>query len=203
MKPYECPNDNEGVEEIRDWLPFAKLVTVSFPGIPFPYKGVHSQDSVIVIPFRRVGLTYQVGIIKEKRPLFHAGWLSAFPAGKIEDGQSPEEAARLESLQEAGMKLKELFLLGSDMPFLHICDETVYTFIALVDETGKKQTLEKGEMILSEMSWMNWNDFRCAILEQQLSDLPLLDNSPMDGMSRMAANKMLALRFNPEIFDSY
>ena len=197
MKRYNCPNPNEGIKT-QKLLSFLELIEVRFSGLSFAMKGIHSKNSVIVIPFRKVGKTYEIGIIKEERLLFHAGWLSAFPAGKIEDEQSPEEAAQLELWQEGGLQPDKLIFIGSDMPFLHICDETVYSFVALVEEGQDKQSLEEGEMISSEITWMNWQDFQSAIKEQQRGGKAILPGAPMWGVSQIVANKMLALGVNPE-----
>ena len=92
MKKYVCPNKNEWTKA-EDWLPFAQMVSVKFEDVPFAMKGISSLNSVMVMPLKKVKGRLHVGIMKEKRPLFQEGWLAAFPAGKIEDNQSPEEAA--------------------------------------------------------------------------------------------------------------
>ena len=106
MKDFTCNSKHSTKTTTENWLPFAQLVTVEMDNVPFAMKGVHSKNSVMVVPFRYTDGVTEVGIIKEQRPLFCGDqWLASFPAGKIEDNQSPIEAAKLESLQEGGLSV--------------------------------------------------------------------------------------------------
>jgi len=194
MKEFECNSVHATKTTAESWLPFAQLVTTSFDNVSFPMKGIWSKDSVMVVPFRYVNGERYVGIIKEKRPLFCGDqWLTAFPAGKIEDNQTPEEAAKLESIQEGGIIIKNLKLIGVDMPFLHICSEKVYLFIAELERENKQQHLEEGEWISDKLTWMPWNTFKIRIRFQQYMGTPLLEDAPMIGVSLSSANKLLVM----------
>ena len=183
------------------WLPFADLVEARFPGLSFNYKGVNSNDSVMVVPFRLVNKNWEIGILIEKRPLFCKGWLSAFPAGKVNSGQSPEEAAKLETMQESGKEIRAIGTVGfePDMPFLHLCNERIHLFVAEITEKQLDLSLEEGEFISDEgLIWIPWEDFKLAIRKQQLWGIPLLPGAPMKGVSLTVANKLLALWIEPK-----
>lgn len=198
ISKYNCPNTNNGVTT-QEWLPFAQMVSVQFPDVSFPFKGIHSQDSVMVVPFKKIDGRNYIGTIKERRPLFHEGWLTAFPAGKIESTQTPEEAAQLEALQEAGLKILDLHLLGVDMPFLHLCDEKVYSFVAYVNDEQVSTSLEDGEWISDKITWTDWNSFKSSIrLQQHLGSalFPVQDEAPMLGVSLTVANKLIVMMGN-------
>ena len=187
--------------ETTSWLPFADLVEARFPGLSFNYKGVNSNDSVMVVPFRLKDEKWEVGVLIEERPLFYNGLLSAFPAGKINPGQSPEEAARLETLQEGGREIRAIGTVGvePDMPFLHLCNERIYLFVAEVTEKQLELSLEEGEFISDKgLIWISWDDFKLAIRKQQLWGTPLLHGAPMKGVSLTVANKLLALWVEPK-----
>ncbi len=194
MREFKCTSSHATKTKAESWLPFAQLVTVGMDNVPFDMKGVHSKNSVMVVPFRVLNGERYVGIIKEQRPLFCGDqWLSAFPAGKIEDDQSPEDAARLESLQEGGIVIKNLNSFRNDMPFLHICDEQVFLFTAELERESKQQ-LEEGEFI-KKLTWIPWKEFKERIRRQQIDGTPLLEDAPMMGVSLSSANKLIVLGF--------
>lgn len=195
MKKFECTSSHATKTTTENWLPFAKLVTVEMDNVPFPMKGIHSKNSVMVVPFRYVNGVKEVGVIKEQRPLLCGDlWLAAFPAGKIEDDQTAEDAARLESLQEGGIVIKNLNFVGYDMPFLHIIDEQVFLFTAELERESEQQ-LEEGEWISKKLNWIPWKEFKKRILRQQKDGTPLLEDAPMWGVSLSSANKLIAMGF--------
>ena len=196
MLPYNCPNPHIKVK-IKDWFPYAQLVSVQFPEFNHKMNGIHSYNSVMVLPFKCIEEVFYIGILKEKRPLFVKGWLSAFPAGKIENNQTSIEAAHAEALQEAGLTLYSPKLIGVEMPFLHICDEKIYIFVANVKDENHSQKLEDGEVISSEITWMPWNEFTDKIRKQNIDGEPLQENAPMLGVSLIAVNKLLAINWEP------
>ncbi|MBR0427014.1 MAG: NUDIX domain-containing protein [Clostridia bacterium] len=138
-------------------------------------------------------------MILQPRPLHRVGLLAEFPAGKIEDGQSPEEAARMESKQEGGLVLCKPIQIGQPtMQFLHVIDETVYLYAALVKDQ-QAQELKDGEQFGGiTLLWMPWDEFCNRIRIQESTGTPLIPDSPMDGVSLTSALKIMALGFNPE-----
>ena len=182
-------NKNVISYEEKSFVPFASIVEAWVKqNDQFPFKGIASKDSVIMIPI----VDGKICMITEERPLFCEGKLAAFPAGKIEDGQSPSTAAIAELEQEAGLICKDLKFLGKQMPFLHICDEEVYFFVAIC-ERGAKQQLEAGEFIDSKLQFMEKEEFKKRLLLQQQTEEPILPDAPMDGVSLIAANRAVVM----------
>ena len=58
------------------------------------------------------------------------------PAGRVEDGETPEQAARRECLEETGCTLRELRHLCTFNPNNGTCDLTVHAFAAVVETEG-------------------------------------------------------------------
>ena len=86
------------------------------------------------------------------------GW--EFPAGKIEPGESPEEAAWRETIEETGATLKNVMPIGFQTVFAHDGSKWVTKmYVAEVDEfTGKPETSETGQVGLfgdlpKDISW--------------------------------------------------
>ena len=94
------------------------------------------------------------------------------------------------------MVLKEMIFMGEEMPFLHICDEKVFLFVAEVVETEERE-LEEGEFISKDIIWFPWDTFRYRVINQQQDGVPLYDGHPMKGVSLMAANRLLISWFEP------
>jgi hypothetical protein len=194
-----CPK-NANSFGTQNWSSYADLVNARFPGMSFDLKGINSQDSVMIIPFRkRANCKWEIGFILEELPLFHNGYLSAFPSKIIESNQNPEETAKLKILQEGKYVIDSLIQIGvPDMPFLHICNEQIYLFITKIIEEEEKNTLEEGKFISDDsLIWMTWDIFKETIIEQQLSNVPLLPGAPMKGVSLISINKLLALKVEP------
>ena len=193
MKDYAVYSKHTKKVTVKKWLPFADCVEVERDDLSYKLKGVNSQNSVMVVPVRYVNGVKEVGIIKEQRPLFCGDlWLAAFPAGKINDDQTAEDAARLESLQEGGIVIKNLNFIGFDMPFLHLCNEQVFLFTAELERESEQQ-LEEGEWIDGKLNWIPWEEFKERVIQQQIDDTPVLEDAPMWGVSLSSANKLIAL----------
>lgn len=79
-----------------------------------------------------------------------APWLLELVAGIVEPGESPEDVARRESIEESGIELGELIPITGYLPSPGGCDEWIELFCALVDapESGGVFGLdEEGEDI--------------------------------------------------------
>ena len=90
------------------------------------------------------------------------------PAGRIEAGESPEEAARRECLEETGCTLKNLTFLCQQNPSNGMSDLTIHVFGATVDaesleidtnEVRKKKWMKKEEVI----SMLKNNQTHCGV----------------------------------------
>lgn len=93
-------------------------------------------DAVTVLPYDPV--RDRVLLIEQFRagPLARgdvAAWQLEAVAGRIDPGETPEEAARREALEEAGLTLSALIPVGNYYPSPGAITEYLYSYVALVD----------------------------------------------------------------------
>ncbi|MHA1154095.1 MAG: NUDIX domain-containing protein [Alphaproteobacteria bacterium] len=85
-----------------------------------------ARDTVVLIEQFRVG-AYAAGI---------APWLIEVVAGIVEPGESPEEVARREAVEEAGCEITELEPIGTVMSSPGGCSEVSHLYCGRVDSEG-------------------------------------------------------------------
>ena len=97
------------------------------------YHQVHyPKEAVSIVIFNE---NNEILMIREKR--YTVGGLEwEIPAGKIEDGESKEDAARREAMEETGCTLKDLTFLCSQNPANGMSDCLCHVFAARVDTEG-------------------------------------------------------------------
>jgi ADP-ribose pyrophosphatase len=101
-------------------------------GIKDPYYVIERPDAAIIFPLTLDG---QVVLVSQYRPPLDMMELG-LPAGLVEDGERPEEAARRELSEETGYTGGEWELLGSVASSPSLKDNRAYLFLARgVDET--------------------------------------------------------------------
>jgi ADP-ribose pyrophosphatase len=87
---------------------------------------VRHAPSVVVVPMPDPG---HVILIRQYRyPV--DGWLWEVVAGSIDEGESPEQAARRECHEEIGLRPERLTPLGLFLPVPGYCDEQMHLFRA-------------------------------------------------------------------------
>ncbi len=84
------------------------------------------RDAVVLIEQFRIG-AYAAGL---------APWLIEPVAGIIEPGETPEDVARREAVEEAGCKITELEPIGTVMSSPGGCSEVLYLYCGRVDSEG-------------------------------------------------------------------
>jgi ADP-ribose pyrophosphatase len=87
-----------------------------------PYDPV--RDRVLLIEQFRVG-PYARGDVQP--------WLLEAIAGRIDPGETPEDAARREAAEEAGLRLRDLRFVGGYYPSPGAKAEYLYSYVALTD----------------------------------------------------------------------
>ena len=92
--------------------------------VVLPYDPV--RDTVVLIEQFRIG-AYAAGF---------APWLIEPVAGIIEPGETPEEVARREAVEEAGCEIAELEPIATVMPSPGGCSEILHLFCGRVDSAG-------------------------------------------------------------------
>lgn len=107
-------------------------------------------DVVRIAPYVKMGGTTFAVVTKEYRfPI--ADYVYSTPAGNIDSGETPEQAAERELLEEVGAKVKQLVKIDdASYSSVGMSDETVVCFAAEV-ETFEGARLEASEFITYEL----------------------------------------------------
>lgn len=111
-----------------------------------PFYVYHMPDFVVVAALTKEGKLilvrqYRHGVEKV---------LLEFPAGMIEDGETPEQAAARELLEETGYQAKSLEFLFKTAPNATNCDNYAYCFLARDAERIAGQNLDPTEDLVME-----------------------------------------------------
>jgi ADP-ribose pyrophosphatase len=116
-----------------------------YDGTTVTYERLNRQDTAIVI-----GITpdNQILLVDEEQPHIARG--IKLVAGKIDPGETPEDAAKRELLEETGYQAKSLHLWYQSNPDVNV-DWTVYTYIAKNVIQVATQQLEGGEKITPKL----------------------------------------------------
>ena len=133
------------------------------------YHQIHyPHEAVSVVLFNEKN---EILMIRERRyTVNRLEW--EIPAGRVENGESIEEAARREVLEETGCLLKDLQFLCSQNPANGMSDCTCHAFAARVETDGGIRDTEE----FADKRWMPVQEVR------QL----LRDNGTRDGVSILA-----------------
>ncbi len=105
------------------------------------YESLKRGNTVTVIPVTEDG---KVMLIEEEQPSIPLHLKNV--AGKIDPGETPEEAAKRELLEETGYDCKELILWYESNP-VYKMDWTIHTYVAKGCKKVADQALEGGERI--------------------------------------------------------
>ena len=116
-----------------DWVRLA-LVDVELPsGGRFEYHVVRIPRPAAAVVVRRHGDVLLLW--RHRLPTDSWGW--EVPAGRTEPGESPEEAAVREAIEETGWRPRELRKLGAYHPLPGLVEQTFHVFLAEeADEVG-------------------------------------------------------------------
>ena len=113
-------------------LPSGRIID-KYHQIHYPHESVsivifNEKDEILMIHEKR----YTVGRLE---------W--EIPAGRIEDGETKEEAARREAMEETGCTLKDLTFLCSQNPANGMNDNVLHVFAAKVDSESSIQDVDE------------------------------------------------------------
>lgn len=126
---------------------YADKVRLSSGYIIEKYHQIHyPHQAVSIVIFNEKN---EILMIREKR--YTVGRLEwEIPAGRIEDGESKEDAARREAMEETGCTLKDLAFLCSQNPANGMSDCLCHVFAARVDS---ESTIRDTDEVASKV-WM-------------------------------------------------
>jgi ADP-ribose pyrophosphatase len=113
--------------------PFFKVIGKRLEGDPggHPYYSLDLLDYVSVVPTTRDG---SLVLVRQFRPAVEAMTIE-IPAGHVEAGQAPEEAARVELLEETGYAADTLRLVGCLRPDTGRLGNRMWVYFAAPAET--------------------------------------------------------------------
>ncbi len=109
---------------------------------------VHQRGAAAVVPVLGVGEGEEVLLVRQYR-YATGGWLLEIPAGRLDGGERPQEAARRELVEETGYRAADLEPLGWLWPAPGTSDEKVWLFVARGLEPAA-QALEPDEVLRVE-----------------------------------------------------
>lgn len=105
-----------------------------------PYYRMTGPDGIICLPFTTEG---DLLLIRQYRPGLEKETLE-IPAGSIDRGETPADAAPREILEETGHRCAILFPLGSGRLYLNRCTQTEHLFLGLDAEPVAGRRPEQG-----------------------------------------------------------
>lgn len=134
-----------------------------FDGSTATFEKLRRPDTAYVIPISADG---KLTLAEQVQP--GATPVIGLLGGRIEDGESPEDGARRELLEEAGLSPREIILWDS-YQFLPKIDWAIYTFIARDCDRVRPPSLDAGENIrLVELSF---DEFLRVVADERFGDL--------------------------------
>ena len=106
--------------------PWFDLVAKNYPGEPSPHYSISTRDYVCVIATTE---DYRLLLVRQFRPALDQ-MVVELPSGHVEEGETPEEAARKELLEETGYVAGEMMDLGSLSTDQGRLDNRMWSFFA-------------------------------------------------------------------------
>jgi len=115
-----------------------------FDGSSTVFEGLSRPDTALIVPLLETG---QLVFARESQPGMPS--MLRTLGGRVEENEAPDQAARRELLEEAGIEAQSLKLWKAWQPINKI-DWAVYLFVALGSRVAGGQSLEGGEKIALE-----------------------------------------------------
>ena len=147
-----------------DWLDL-KLVDVELPsGARFEHHVVRTPRAaaaaVVRVPESGVLLIYRHRFITDS-------WGWEVPAGGLDPGETPEQAANRETIEEAGWEPGPLRLIGTYFPTSGLCDQAFYVLAATsARHVGDPSSGDETERV----AWMAEDEVKELIRRNEIHD---------------------------------
>jgi ADP-ribose pyrophosphatase len=148
------------IDRDRVKMPNGRTVTVDV---------VRHSRSVVLVPVPEPG---KVILVRQYRYAVNA-FLWELPAGSVDEGESPEEAARRECHEEIGLVPSTTVRLGAMYPTPGYCDEEMFFFrLSGLEETDEQAQVDEDEDIETKVFEMR--DVREMIRRGEIQDMKTL-----------------------------
>ena len=144
-----------------------KEKSVEVAGRRHVYKVFEHPGSVVVAPLQ----DGKVALVRQMRPAVDA-WLWELPAGTIEPGETPLEAARRELEEETGLVAGRLEVAASFFLAPGYSSERMHLVLAR-DLSSSQRRLNEGELI-EELRWFSLEELAAMAEAGQLMDAKTL-----------------------------
>jgi ADP-ribose pyrophosphatase len=125
--------------EIVYRTPWFQILDRRPPGMDQPYYAIQSSDVVVIVALNDQG---QLLLVRQFRPAVAMMTLE-LPAGHIEPGETPEDAARKELWEETGHETGTLELLTKVSPSTARFTNRLWCFFAPDVKPGSRQDLTR------------------------------------------------------------
>jgi ADP-ribose pyrophosphatase len=127
---------------------------------------IRHPPSAVIIPVPEPG---HVILIRQYRYSVNR-WLWELPAGSVDEGETPEQAARRECHEEVGQVPDTVLRLGSMFPTPGYCDEEMFFFrVSGLNEPAEAAALDEDEDI--EVRVFTLKDAREMVRTGQIVDM--------------------------------
>ena len=141
-------------------LPHGRVVTMDV---------VRHSKSVVILPVPEPG---SVILIRQYRHPVNQ-WLWEFPAGSVDEGETPDQAARRECHEEIGLVPATVVRLSALYPTPGYCDEEMIFFrVSSLEKTDEQAHLDEDEDI--EARTFDLRDARDMIRRGEITDMKTL-----------------------------
>jgi ADP-ribose pyrophosphatase len=148
------------IDRDRVKMPNGRTVTVDV---------VRHSQSVVLVPVPEPG---KVILIRQYRYAVNA-FLWELPAGSVDEGESPEQAARRECHEEIGLVPSTIVRLSAMYPTPGYCDEEMVFFrLSGLEKTDEKAAVDEDEDIESKV--FELRDARDMVRSGEIQDMKTL-----------------------------
>jgi ADP-ribose pyrophosphatase len=130
---------------------------------------VRHSKSVVIVPVPEPG---KVILIRQYRYAVNA-YLWELPAGSVDEGETPEAAARRECHEEIGLVPSTVVRLSAMLPTPGYCDEEMIFFrVSGLEDTGESAHVDEDEDI--EATTFDLRDVREMVRRGEITDMKTL-----------------------------
>ncbi len=184
-RPYRKPNIPDSAQRVfeGDIFDTYQWEQELFDGSKKIFERVVRPDTVVLYPVLENGDVLLIEDSQPAQPTYLCG-----PSGKVDTGETPEQAARRELLEETGHEFSELVPLYVETPHIKL-DWTIYGYIAKNCKKTRDAKPEPGERIL--LRPVAFEDFLTLASDDKIYDPRL---TVMVLQARLDKSKMAELR---------